>query len=140
MIDVSALNDIRELGEEGMTAEFVVTRSERDPIVDPTAPGYSPSTDYGDDTSGAYEPVDGALQPVGATTGWLVSRLVSNVSTGQGQVTTVDLHVLRMPWGTDVRPRDVVVSSDTGSEYFVVDTNGDDTWAEWLQANVRRRE
>lgn len=139
LVDAIDLEDIRDLGEEGMTTEFTITRSSQVPV-DPLDPGYDPSTDYGDDVLGAYTPVTGALQPVGVTTGWLVSKLVTNVSTGQGQLATVDMHILRMPVGVDVKPQDILVSTDTGAEYLVIDTNADDTWPEWFQANVKRRE
>jgi hypothetical protein len=139
LLTASELESIRELGESGMTTEFVITRSEL-VVVDTSSPSYDPSTDYGDDQMGAYTPVDGVDQPIGVTTGWLLSKLVRDFSTGEAQLTTITMQVIRMPVGTDVLPQDVLVQTDTGAEYVVIDTNVDDTWAEWLEANVRRRE
>ena len=135
MIDQSDLEDIRELGEEAMVTEFTITRAV--PIVpDPSQPGYNASTDYGDDELGTFTPVDGPIQPVGVTAGWFVSRLAPALNTEGQSLSSIQHLEIRMPWGTDVKPQDVLVSSDTGDEYIVVDTNADNAWAEWLVASV----
>lgn len=140
ILTASELGAIRSLGELGMVTEVTITRSSNVPV-DPLAVGYDPSTDYGDDQMSVFTPVSGALQPIGVTSAWfLTTPLASSADTGQGMLTTISHHIIRMPIGTDVKPQDVLVASDTGSEYLVIDTNADDTWPEWLDATVTRRE
>lgn len=127
---------IRELGESGMNTPFIIRRST---VVGTSHPSYDLNYDYGDDMLTEPDPVY-QTEDVTLVNGWLVSRLVSDSSTGQGQLATVDQHVLRLPVGTDIRPNDVVERQGTGEQYIVTDTNSDDTWPEWLKANVRRRE
>ena len=127
---------IRELGVSGMTTPFIISRAA---VVTPSHPSYDAAYDYGDDLLTAADPVYQS-EDVATVDGWLVSRLASDLSTGQGQLADVDLHVLRLPVGTDVRPNDVATRQDTMEAYVVIDTNSDDTWPEWTKAHVRRRE
>lgn len=127
---------IRELGEQGMTEPFIIARAG---VITTSSPSYDPDYDYGDDMLTDPDPVYQS-EDVATVDGWLVTRLVSEPTSGQGQLAVVDTHILRFPWGTDLRPNDVARRVATGEEYVVGDTNGDDTWAEWLKANVRRRE
>lgn len=136
LLDPSELAEIRALGEAGMTETFVIRRAS---VITTSHPSYDPDYDYGDDELTDPDPVY-QTEDVTTVDGWLVSSLQSNLSTGQAQLAAVDLHVLRLPWGTDVRPSDEAERVANGERYVVIDTNGDDTWAEWLKANVRRRE
>lgn len=135
LLDDSELAAIRELGESGMTTPFIIKRSS---VITTSSPEYDPNYDYGDDELSDLDPV--YQTDVLEVNGWLVSRLQNDLSSGQGMLSAVDLHVLRLPWGTDIRPNDVAERVSNGEQYVVIDTNSDDTWAEWLKANVRRRE
>lgn len=127
---------IRELGESGMTTPFIIKRAT---VVATSDPEYDPDYDYGDDLLTDPDPVY-QTEDVATVNGWLVSRLASDLSTAQGQLSAVDLHILRLPVGTDIRPNDLAERVGSGEQYVVIDTNSDDTWPEWTKANVRRRE
>lgn len=127
---------IRALGEEGMNEPFIISRAN---VITLSSPSYDAAYDYGDDMLDDPDPVY-QTEDVTTVDGWLVTRLVSEPTIGQAQLAVVDTHILRFPWGTDLRPNDIARRVATGEEYVVGDTNGDDTWAEWLKANVRRRE
>jgi V8-like Glu-specific endopeptidase len=137
LLDDAELTAIRELGESGMTTLFVIKRAS---VITTDHVAYDAAYDYGDDELTDFDPVYQTEDEVTQVSGWLVSRLVSDPTTGQGQLATVDLHTLRLPVGTDIRPNDIAARVDNGAEYVVIDTNSDDTWPEWLKANVRRRE
>jgi hypothetical protein len=136
LLDDDEIAAIRELGESGMTTPFIISRAS---VITTSHPDYDPNYDYGDDMLTEPDPVYQSAD-VMQVEGWLVSRLVTDLSVGQAMLSDVDLHVLRLPVGTDVRPSDIARRVDTGEEYLVVDTNSDDTWPEWLKAHVRRRE
>jgi hypothetical protein len=143
LLEQSELAAIREIGEDGMQTAFQIWRSTIQPE-DPAAGGYNASTDYGDDQVNdpvdVLEPDDGIGSPVATVYGWFFSQLQTNVVAGSGQLTVVDIHILRLPVGVDIRPEDHVRRVDNGNDYTVIDTNNDDTWPEWQKCTLRRRE
>jgi hypothetical protein len=136
LLDDDEIAAIRELGESGMTTPFIISRAS---IITTSHPDYDPNYDLGDDWLSDPDPVYQSADMM-EVNGWLVSKLVSDLSVGQAQLSDVDLHILRLPVGTDVRPNDIARRVDTNEEYIVIDTNSDDTWPEWLKTHVRRRE
>ena len=136
LLSDSEIGAIRALGESGMTTPFIISRAT---VISTSHPSYDPAYDYGDDLLSAEDPVY-QTEAVTQVNGWLVSRLESDLSTGQAQLSDVDLHILRLPVGTDVRPNDIATRADTSEAYLVIDTNTDDTWPEWTKSHVRRRE
>lgn len=137
LLDDAELAAIRELGVSGMTTLFTIRRAT---VITTSSPSYDAAYDYGDDEMTAPDPVYQYGDDTIEVYGWLKSHLVSDPSSGQAQLSTVDLHVLRVPVGTDIRPSDLAERVDSGAQYVVIDTNSDDTWPEWTKANVRRRE
>jgi len=139
----SELAAIQEVAVAGMQTQVEVWRSSVVPE-DPTGIGYDPSTDYGDDEVSdpvqINEPEDGTGTLVATTYGWFFSQLQTNVVDASGQLTTLDIHILRVPVGIDIRPADFIVRVDNGNRYSVVDTNNDDTWPEEQKVTLRRRE
>lgn len=143
LLEPEELASIRELGLEGMQTAVEIWRSAVQPE-DPVGVGYDPTSDLGDDEVNdpvdVLEPDEGTGSPIATVYGWFVTQLATSVTEGAGQLTTVDVHILRIPVGVDVRPEDFVRRVDNGNQYTVVDTNTDDSWPEWLKCTLRRRE
>lgn len=137
LLSPTALAAIRKIGEGQMTTEVQIIRST---LITVDSPEYDPEYDYGDDE---FEPAEADLyegQIVGDALAWFVSDLQRNIQSDQGQMTTIDIHTVRLPVGTDVRPQDIIRRVDNGEEFIVIDTNTGDTWAEKMKVSVRRRE
>lgn len=143
LLEPSELAAIREVGLQGMQTEIQIWRSSVVPE-NPSAMGYDPTTDYGDDEVTdpvqVNEPEGGIGDLVATTWGWFFSQLQTNVVDASGQLTTLDIHICRIPVGIDVRPADFIIRVDNASRYSVVDTNNDDTWPEEQKVTLRRRE
>lgn len=133
LISIEELGAIRELGESGMTTAFEIRRATQ---ITPDSLDYDPYTDLGD--SDLDPSSEGAT--TGSAYGWFFSHIQNDVTEADGQIRTIDIHTLRYPVGTDIRPHDTIVRPDTGETYDVIDTNADDTWAEEGKASLRRSE
>lgn len=133
IITASELASIRELGESMMTTEVTILRSS---VVTTSSPEYDPAYDYGDDEVTDPEVVEQADE-VETTHGWFVSTLQEQMD-ADIDISTQSQHVVRLPVGTDVRPKDFIRAN--GLDYVVIDANEDDTWPEWLKVTVRRSE
>ena len=133
LLSISELGAIRELGETGMTTQFLIRRAT---VISPDSLDYDPYEDLGDDT---LDP-DGEGAVTGSAYGWFFSRIQQDVTEDSGEIRTIDIHTLRYPVGTDLMPHDVIERIDSGEKYDVIDTNADDTWAEEGKASLRRSE
>lgn len=133
LISIEELSAIRSFGEMGMTTPFEIRRATQ---ITPDSLDYDPYNDLGDD--------DLAPDSEGATTGsaygWFFSHIQQDVTESDAQIRTIDIHTVRYPVGTDIRPHDTIRRTDSGETYDVVDTNADDTWAEEGKATLRRSE
>jgi hypothetical protein len=118
-------------------------------VQNPDAHDYDPTQDYGDDDLVNDDIVYKDTVPVGTCLAWLYAwPLAKDISTGAGQIGTIDTHELRVPVGTDIQAMDLAVRMDTmvdgdlstAQQFVVVATSGDDTWPDMLRAILRRRE
>jgi hypothetical protein len=91
---------IREIGVDNMIDPVQIFRPGSGPV-DTAAPAYNPSTDLGDDEIVDPDPEIGAT-PIASLDGWFLSR-TATITEGDQQVGAVALHLLRLPWGTDVK-------------------------------------
>lgn len=139
----SELAAIHDIAKAGMQTEIQIWRASVVPE-NPTDMGYDPTTDLGDDEISdsvqISQPEGGTGDLVATTWGWFFSQLQTNVADASGQLATLDIHVVRIAVGIDVRPEDSIIRVDNGNAYTVVDTNNDDTWPEEQKVTLRRRE
>lgn len=135
LLSATALAAIRRVGEGQFQTEIQIFRGVPLTV---SSPGYDPLYDYGDDDDEEIEPYEG--DTYGTALAWFHSTLQNAMSDEDGQIAPIDLHEIRAAFGTDIRPHDIIRRVDNGDEFVVIDTNGDDTWAEKLKATVRRRE
>lgn len=137
LLSAEALAEIRSIGEGQMVTEVEIFRTT---VISPESFTDPDDYAYGDDEV-ENEEVDEYDEPAGSTRAWFYtpSLQTQNVSVDD-QLSTIDIHEVRMPWGTVVLVGDILRRKDNGDQFVVVDTNGADTWAEKLRATVRRRE
>jgi hypothetical protein len=125
---------IREVGEAFMTDELDVYRHGDDQYEwDEDA---AQSDDYGDDE---YVPAEiaGPEAFIGTLPTMVVTRINREVRSGDGAIVIVNDLIARVPVGSDVRPRDIVIFRSTGEQKTVFETNEPDTYAEWMKLALR---
>jgi hypothetical protein len=124
LLSPSQLGSIRALGESGMTVDVLIHKVGRTTSFDDSNP-------FGDDTL--------TESPTGTDVtvkGWVVSLLGRDFDSDGQRIVAVGDFILRVPVGTDIAVRDVVTID--GTEYTVMETNTEDTWAEWTVANIKK--
>lgn len=137
LLSVEALAEIRSIGLGQMVTEVEIFRQS---VISPASFTDPVDYEFGDDEVEPEEVGDYSTA-TGETRAWFYTPTLQTQNTqGDDQLSTIDLHEVRMPFGTDVRVGDVLRRKDNGDQFIVVDTNGADTWAEKLRATVRRRE
>jgi len=129
---------IREVGETFMEGEIAVYRYSDD--VQTWEEDLAAQYDYGDDEVDFVEPEATPAAFVSRFDAWVVSKLDFTVRQGDGQAVMVNDHVIRVPVGSDVRVRDIVILLGTGERRVVFDTNAEDTHAEWMKLFTRGTE
>lgn len=94
-----------------------------------SASAQDPGNRTGDDILG-YEPT---------TTdhlGWFVDKGTRTFSQGGGMSVVADEPTLRLPVGTDIKPRDKVL---IGANWWaVIDASGDETWPVMMKVEIAR--
>lgn len=153
LLSVEELAEIRSIGEAMMLTPIMVLRSRNVSI---GSSGYDPQYAYGDDQS-RYDYGDDAVLPIegfaaspasedivagadGNLKGWFVSSPQTVDEAQTGEIATINLTLVRLPVGTDIAPHDTLRVIATGTDWLVIDVTNEDTWPEWLKANVRRAE
>jgi hypothetical protein len=129
------MTDIRSIGEAFMEDDAIEvyrynenTRTWEEDLVE--------QYDYGDDEVDFIEPELHTEAFVGRFPAWVVSKLDYAMQTN-GAVVMVHDHVVRVPVGSDIRPRDIVIIQSVGERRVVFDTNAEDTHPEWMKVYVR---
>jgi hypothetical protein len=147
MFDADELRAFQEFAEPFFNTPIQIFRPllAGEAWTSPTPPAdYVPEYDFGDD-----EYVDPAIEsdttyPIAGGDGklkaWFFSHLQQSVTDDSGQVATIDIHEIRLPIGTDLRPQDTVRSASSREDYVCVDTNAEDSYPDMLRAVLRRRE
>ena len=137
LLSANALASIRRIGEGQMVTEVEIYRTT---VIEVGGTGYDVNYDYGDDELLDAE-VSEYDEPVGTALAWIQTpSLVREATSEDDQITTVDIHEIKFPIGTDIRVHDVVKRVDNGEEFVIVDTNAGDTWASKLRTTARHRE
>jgi len=137
ILSAEELDKIRDVGVSMMTTPIKILRSS---VITVSSAEYDAAYDYGDDAVVDPDVVEQADE-VETVYGWFVSRPLQTEFDADIDISTQSIHVVRLPVGTDVRPKDFlqpVASPELA--YLVIDVNEDDTWPEWLKAMVRRSE
>ena len=145
MFDADELRAFQEFAEPFFNTPIQIFRPPLAGEAWPTPDvGYIPMYDFGDD-----EYVDPAIEsdttyPIAGGDGklkaWFFSHLQQNETDDSGQIATIDIHEIRLPIGTDLRPQDTVRSTSSREDYVCVDTNAEDSYPDMLRAILRRRE
>lgn len=130
------MDAIRETGESFMIDTILVYRY-ADDVVD--WDDENPAYDYGDDEVDFVEPEHHAEAFIGSFKGWIVSKMDRSITINDGQIQLLHDHIVRVPVGSDIRPRDIIVFAD-GERKTVFDTNVPDTWDEWMKVVLRGTE
>jgi hypothetical protein len=92
--------------------------------------------DYGDDEVDFVEPELHTEAFVDRFPAWVVTKLDYQVQTN-GAMVLVNDHVIRVPVGSDIRPRDIVILQSSGERRVVFKTNAEDTHPEWMKVYSR---
>ena len=119
----SQLSAVRKLGELGMRTSVTI-RSVNAYAADDANP-------FGDDdleVAGAYQDT--------TVNGWLLSNMGREFEEDGGRIVAIHDYTLRVPVGTVIKERDLVFINSV--QYTVVETNKEDSWAEWTECFIKR--
>lgn len=130
------MDAIRETGESFMIDTIEVYRHADDVV---PWEAEDPAIDYGDDEVDFVDPEEHVEAYVGQFKAWVVSKMDRSITISDGQIQLLHDHTVRVPIGSDIRPRDTVLFSD-GERKTVYDTNKPDTWDEWMKVVLRGTE
>lgn len=119
LLSASQLAAVQRVAETGMTDLVTIQR----PVQTNTA--------YGDDENITYT-------TVGTCRAWFRSVPTVVAAADTGALVTVNTYRLLVPVGTDILPKDQVLTG--GETYLVTDTTAESTWNPYLQVSLRRRE
>lgn len=114
LLTEAQLAGIRAYGERGMTVDVTFTRRS----------AYATDADnpFGDDDI-SYESTSFTVK------GWIINVMHREMDEDSNRVVALHDVTLRVPFGTPVETRDL--ATVLGIQYVVVETNNEDTWAEW---------
>ena len=113
---------IRTLGERGMKVDVIIT--------------HHIGIDYTDE-SNPFGDADPTYSTTSITVkGWLISQMDRTFEEDGQRIVAVHDLTLRVPVGTAVEARDLVVIN--GEEFTVMESNTEDTWPEWTEVYLKR--
>jgi hypothetical protein len=115
------LAGIRSYGERGMTVDVTFTR------MMPYAA--DPDNPFGDGDI-AYEPTSFTVK------GWIINVMHRELEEDANRIVAIHDVTLRVPVGSDIETRDLATIG--GVQYTVMETNNEDTWAEWTTCYLKR--
>lgn len=128
---------IRSVGELFMDDDAIAVYRYSDDAEESWEQDLLEDYDYGDDEVDFIEPEEHSEAFIGLFKAWVVSKLDYAVNVGDGTVAMVHDQVIRVPVGSDIRPRDIVILKGTNERRSVFDTNTEDTHPEWMKVYVR---
>lgn len=108
------LAGIRAYGERGMTVDVTFTRM----------------ASYQTDPDNPFGDGDVTYESTTITTkGWIINVMHRELDEDGNRVVAIHDVTLRVPFGLNIETRDLVTID--GEQYTVMETNNEDTWAEW---------
>lgn len=130
---------IREVGESFMDDDEIAVYRYADDV-QTWEQDLAAQYDFGDDEVDFIEPEATPEAYLATYKAWVVSKLDFTMRQGDGQAVMIHDHVIRVPVGSDIRPRDIVILLGVGERRVVFDTNTEDTHAEWMKVFSRGTE